>query len=568
VAGDLSGIQDFIYTISSGGALRSVRARSFYLELLVQHVVYELLSVGGLNRSAVVYSGGGGFCLLLPSRLACEVDRLKRLVNDYLLAELKGRLYLGIAWLQCRPSDVAGADFGKLWRQLGLTLELDKSRKFADRLPTLLAAEMPKQLTADTECTICHRDDHAEVRVVGIGDDEMNVCPLCGTLWGLGADLTEFKYVLRSGQKPSGNALRLPGLSADAFYWVADEPAEADFCWEKNPTEPRPRCWPLAVADHVAKDGSDIADFQKLAELAEGDKKVACLRMDVDNLGRVVEQEAGKGIVRLSALSAAVTRFFTSGVVQACRGDIPAQLRIRGKRAGPRDVHVIYSGGDDLMILGAWSDALELACDIANLFHQFTGNPDVTVSAGVFVADPHFPFYQMASMAGGALDQAKENERSCKSACPAYREDCGFRSSGPRCRRKDSCLLFYDPAREHRRREHPTGQPGEVWTSLHWNEMTEHVIGPALMMQGMFAEVGDETFSHAFLYRLLHAADLWADENYLVLPLALRAINAMESRALSDESRRHLASLRELVGNAEKMKALRIALTWLELLNR
>lgn len=36
IAGDLSGIQKFIYTISSDGALKSLRARSFYLELVSQ----------------------------------------------------------------------------------------------------------------------------------------------------------------------------------------------------------------------------------------------------------------------------------------------------------------------------------------------------------------------------------------------------------------------------------------------------------------------------------------------------------------------------------------------------
>ncbi|MBC5798353.1 hypothetical protein H5968_25270 [Sphaerospermopsis sp. LEGE 00249] len=43
IAGDLSGIQKFIYTISSDGALKSLRARSFYLELVTEEVVQQLL---------------------------------------------------------------------------------------------------------------------------------------------------------------------------------------------------------------------------------------------------------------------------------------------------------------------------------------------------------------------------------------------------------------------------------------------------------------------------------------------------------------------------------------------
>ena len=33
---DISGIQDFIYTITSDGALKALRARSFYLDLLME----------------------------------------------------------------------------------------------------------------------------------------------------------------------------------------------------------------------------------------------------------------------------------------------------------------------------------------------------------------------------------------------------------------------------------------------------------------------------------------------------------------------------------------------------
>lgn len=64
VAGDLSGIQDFIYTISSDGALKSLRARSFYLELVTEEVVQQLLEVLNLPRTSIIYAGGGNFSAL------------------------------------------------------------------------------------------------------------------------------------------------------------------------------------------------------------------------------------------------------------------------------------------------------------------------------------------------------------------------------------------------------------------------------------------------------------------------------------------------------------------------
>lgn len=41
---DISGIQSFIYNITSSGALRSLRGRSFALEMLMEHFIDELLT--------------------------------------------------------------------------------------------------------------------------------------------------------------------------------------------------------------------------------------------------------------------------------------------------------------------------------------------------------------------------------------------------------------------------------------------------------------------------------------------------------------------------------------------
>ena len=67
VSGEFSGIQNFIYTISSKMAMKSLRGRSFYLELFAEHIIDELLSVLELSRINLLYSGGSHFYLLLPN---------------------------------------------------------------------------------------------------------------------------------------------------------------------------------------------------------------------------------------------------------------------------------------------------------------------------------------------------------------------------------------------------------------------------------------------------------------------------------------------------------------------
>ncbi len=52
---DISGIQKFIYSVGSRGALRGLRARSFYLEIVMEHIIDELLTAMDLSRANLIY---------------------------------------------------------------------------------------------------------------------------------------------------------------------------------------------------------------------------------------------------------------------------------------------------------------------------------------------------------------------------------------------------------------------------------------------------------------------------------------------------------------------------------
>lgn len=76
--GEFSGIQDFIYTITSKMAMKSLRGRSFYLELFIEHIVDEILLALDLSRVNLIYSGGSQFYLLLPN-----IEKTKDILNRY-----------------------------------------------------------------------------------------------------------------------------------------------------------------------------------------------------------------------------------------------------------------------------------------------------------------------------------------------------------------------------------------------------------------------------------------------------------------------------------------------------
>ena len=66
IGGDISGIQKFIYTIASKKAAKTLRGRSFYLQLLTEAVLRFVLGELELPYTNVIYAGGGHFFLLAP----------------------------------------------------------------------------------------------------------------------------------------------------------------------------------------------------------------------------------------------------------------------------------------------------------------------------------------------------------------------------------------------------------------------------------------------------------------------------------------------------------------------
>ena len=66
---------------------------------------------------------------------------------------------------------------------------------------------------------------------------------------------------------------------------------------------------------------------------------------------------------------------------------------------------MVFAGGDDLFVLGPWSDAVRFAETLYDSFHRFTGgNPDVTLSAGVALAKPGLPMRGIKELAEEQLE--------------------------------------------------------------------------------------------------------------------------------------------------------------------
>jgi CRISPR-associated protein Csm1 len=203
IAGDLSGIQNFIYTISSDGALKSLRARSFYLELVTEEVVQQLLAKLQLPRTNVIYAGGGNLYLLADGTEETRntVKNVRQQLNKWLWTKFQGKVFLALYCFPSEPedenfvdTDVATDKFANYWEAATRKVAKQKSRKFVDQI-----AEFIKQRDSHTPCKVCHRDDIKEEELQPLHEENpILVCEVCHSMFDLGGRLLGVKAIVRS----------------------------------------------------------------------------------------------------------------------------------------------------------------------------------------------------------------------------------------------------------------------------------------------------------------------------------------------------------------------------------
>ncbi len=608
VSGDFSGIQETIYTISSSGALKTLRARSFMLELLTEHIIYEIQQATSSERYSLIYSGGGGFSLLVPNteNNRKAIDEFGKVINTWMLEQFGIQLFLALHYEPFSTDDLKERQFKDMWDLTGDKLSKQKQRKFwqSDNFKDLFQPKMPRQLQNQGSCQITHRDDIPVTEMDEL-DGVGRVSKLAYRLWRLGDLLTDVKTVVRlkeSKDNYQNGTLVFPTYQSEqnntqyAEYVVDSSTQNSEYTarWQVNSWELNnydENTYPLLYGDYVrsvanlpqkAQDlekeeyerdhgkemrnlGKVTASFSGLAKASQGSELVGCLRMDVDNMGEFFSQKdftLGLGIVANSNLSRSLNLFFKRYINQICGmnlGDVSSEkqspLDITGKKeenkeAG-RDVSIIYAGGDDLFIVGAWDDVAELSFDMNACFKAFTcQNPDVNLSAGVTLHKPKFPLYQMARIAAEAEHTAKANEwgigKEKNSLSLFYSSDLKIRN------------IQLNRRIENELERHGWKQePDRIAIASEWSEFAA-VIELTKQLHEIY-----EVLPQGFYRRLFETLKIWQEDGKLYMPMLAHIIRKIDElkheTSISDDLKTSLF---------ENIRQLHIPLHWVEYLNR
>lgn len=460
ISGDISGIQDFIYTIPSKGALKTLRGRSLYIDLLLEEFIDEYLEQIGLSRANVLYSGGGHFYILAPNIEDTKkaIDKLQAKMNRWLMENIGINLYLAIGTAECSANNLMKSEAqGNLFSTVNKKLKDDKTIRYSkdeDFLEYIFNVENEKD-TAKKECNICH---NLVDKLWIYNSDEKIACEFCLNLYKLGQDILTQDLVFVISEEKIDGGIKIFGKDKDLYMYAVNIEDIDMFkgkilrIYSKNNLLENDLAIRLYLADYSAKNENDeVMAFDDLAKSScktdKGIKRLGVLRLDVDDLGiafssgfvsdkdKIEDNLRYATLSRYADLSKDISMFFKVAINKICAGDLTGCVDFEERafnifgiaKAQKRKVNIIYAGGDDLFLVGAWDEVLEVAIDINRAFKQFT-NGKLTLSAGMAMFSPTYPISKMAEIAGLLVQMSKN--RKDKNSIALFGMETNLKANG------------------------------------------------------------------------------------------------------------------------------------------
>ncbi len=465
VGGDLSGIQNFLYTITARGATSALRGRSFYLQLLTEAAARFLLRALGLPSVCLLYVGGGNFTLLARAGDALAIERAQAEIVRVLLSHHQGELTLACAAVPLTGADLRKGALGARWDQLREDLQQAKQRRFAALAGEELIGLFAPQGAGGHEggaCSVCGRENP------GVKEEKRDdagrpvyKCALCRSFEALGDDLRRARFLLLSEVEPPGQARVSPdeagkgcaevlaqlgmraGLSQgrpglgrvdgtqrhlllaleDGLALAFEQPRVAcgrRFLVNTTPLMQEVEFDWLNGDDSVTElpEVGRIKPFDILERQSRGIKRLGVLRMDMDDMGELFRSGFGEpgsagsstSLSRLAGLSFTMSLFF-EGWLDTLAKQVNSDSSWQPAAGSPLRadrLYAIYSGGDDLFFVGSWDAVIEFAARVRrDLARYANDHPRIHASAGVVLVGGKYPLYQAAKDAGAAEAKAK-----------------------------------------------------------------------------------------------------------------------------------------------------------------
>jgi CRISPR-associated protein Csm1 len=410
LTGDVSGIQNYIFDIATtgvGGVARRLRARSFYVQVcneVASHLI--LRSVGLPICIHTLINSGGHFYLLLPNtdQFLHRIEQSQKEMDAWFLGKLNGEMAINLAAVafgdEGFETGVEGIGFGAIVKSVNEKLEMKKASRFASTLLNNGAWSeasfvIPADYRGEESCQSCRK--FPQVR--------QDLCARCLQDREIGRLIPQAKQVSfyedeKAGEiELFGHSVSINTISKDTAPYLVAKVNDTDLSdITAYPAVFKYTAKTVPDADDCEvcrEENSSIATFECLSRRAKG-SLLGFLKMDVDSLGEAVifGLKPNDSISRVSSFSRMLDTFFAAWIENIA--------------SRKKSIYTVFSGGDDLFLVGPWDLILDTAELIRNDFQRYTNNNSLSISAGVTIRPSNYPIAAASDEAKSALRQSKE----------------------------------------------------------------------------------------------------------------------------------------------------------------
>lgn len=387
---NFSSIQNYIMMASNcnkKGVSRQIRSRSFFVDMISETIAIQILEQFNLPIQNKIFSIGGKYIILIPNieGNAEKFENLMQNITDDLYKKYKGDICINYTYEEINKK--AFENYGQVLDVFTKKLETKKLKPFLNVLT--------KDNKWDKESFVLYNDLSNKKMCTQCGkriiDKDEEICDECNMQIKIGAMLPKAKYVLF--KKGKGYKLFL-----DNCIELVEEITNNDFDYaiqidgfdkEENINFPINKKY---MANYVPLDKNNNAlTFEEIAEKSKGTKKLALIKIDVDNLSYILKQKLKKDketdeldnknkdtdtISRIDTFSRMIDMFFTGYIKDIISKEF-------------KYTYCVYSGGDDLLLITPFSDAVNLTRKIIVSFNEYVGKNDYfTLSTSIVSFSP------------------------------------------------------------------------------------------------------------------------------------------------------------------------------------
>ena len=327
VSGEFTGIQNFIYTITSKMAMKSLRGRSFYLELFIEHIIDEILEALNLSRVNLIYSAGSQFYMLLPNvpKTIEILENYKKIVNDFLLKELGTSVYYEISHTETSAEELGNKlsenikkenQIKEIFKRNSIETSRKKLNRYSEKQLEEIFDEdsdLNKIYNDTKECVICKKSEKEEILIKNSQNESngnIEICDSCKNYIKLGRDISKSfhqkrTFFMEKNCEENSSKLKFPKYPKGSveivfrnFETVEEVEKESDkfyrFYSINDDYFGKGNSRNIKIGNYNIKSTNkekenNLVEFTELVKKGKGIERLAVLRADIDNLGTLFQ---------------------------------------------------------------------------------------------------------------------------------------------------------------------------------------------------------------------------------------------------------------------------------------